>query len=117
MQLPNYRGYKDEREKWEEAGRPVRSPERIKEIYDICKECENYIFIVPKLGQCKICTCLLRPKGETMNKIAMATTNCPLDPPKWVAENSDQETIIQPEQSAPIQYIKRPQREGNCGCH
>ena len=76
--------YVKERIKWELAGKPMRSEERIREIFhQICKPC-------PHFGgdHCKVCGCYLREDltKPKFNKIAWATTHCPDDPPKWIEE-------------------------------
>jgi len=69
--------------KWITAGRPVRPPEEVARIFDqICVPCENFNVA----GSCNLCGCKVRRNGAAlMNKLAMATTNCPADPPKWTA--------------------------------
>ena len=118
--MPNLPQYIEERRKWKEAGKPVRSMQRIQELFDICRTCENFLKLTSNSGQCKICTCFLRKNSTSKNKLAFATTRCPLEEPKWVEETilvkeeeAVEETPPQPQQ----QFIQRPKRQVNdCGC-
>lgn len=95
--------YLTERKKWADAGKPMRSQERINEIYDsFCKDCvyrQKYKYC------CEICSCFIN-RGTAFNKIAFATTRCPLEEigeqPKWIEEPG-----FQP---AP------PPKTSGCGC-
>jgi hypothetical protein len=61
---------------WCAAGRPMRPGEQREYIYEkLCTPCEHF-----EKGKCKACGCGLK------TKISWATTCCPLDNPKWVAE-------------------------------
>jgi len=64
--------------RWIKAGRPVRSEEEIKRIFETCcKPCEAY-----EGGTCRYCGCQVNfAKASMLNKIAMATEDCPLK--KW----------------------------------
>ena len=68
--------------RWIKAGRPVRSEEEIKRIFeDFCKPCEAY-----EEGTCRYCGCHVNlVKAAPLNKIAMATEECPLE--KWKNNN------------------------------
>lgn len=73
--------------RWIAAGRPVRSEERVAEIFAICQVCEHFRLGTSELeGSCGICGCRLRSAGGLFNKIQMATESCPLKPSKWTAE-------------------------------
>jgi hypothetical protein len=81
--------YRKERKKWVEAGKPIRSPERMQEIHDICSECPLFKKKggwLPGYDRCGECQCNLHPSHHTMNKIAWGTTHCPLDDPMWDAD-------------------------------
>ncbi len=82
---------------WVAAGRPVRTDERVREIFNtICKPCEWYN---EEAKSCRVCGCQIRDaednilgaianlipaiKGFT-NKLIMATQSCPKG--KWKAE-------------------------------
>jgi len=79
--------YFTERDKWQKAGKPVRSDKEIFRIFtEICSKCEHFNKKSEKLGSCKVCGCYLKPKGLSFNKIAWATTTCPASQPKWIAE-------------------------------
>ncbi len=120
MKFPDKKQYEEEKEKWREAGEPLRSKERIREIYDEnCSPCEHFIKISRYIGQCDICTCFLRRAGTNLNKIAFATTRCPLPEPRWVEEVNKEvekaEVSTEPE-TTKVQYIHRPQKPGGKGC-
>jgi hypothetical protein len=73
--------------RWIAAGRPVRSEERVAEIFSICQACERFRPGASELeGSCAVCGCRLRSTGGLFNKIQMATESCPLKPPKWTAD-------------------------------
>lgn len=71
--------------RWNAAGSPVRPTEEIGRIFSICESCEHYA--KASRPHCKLCGCSLSklPNG-LLNKIAMATESCPLDPPRWNAD-------------------------------
>ena len=78
--------YNKERKKWKKAGKPMRSEQEMKRIYEICKQCPMFNpggGYVPGYDQCDICKCNLDSKKKKLNKIAWATTHCPDNPPKW----------------------------------
>lgn len=84
-----YERYAEEKRIWKEAGKPMRSPERMQEIYDICSECPLFLKgkgWLPGYDKCENCQCNLHPSTHTMNKIAWGTTHCPEKPPKWDAD-------------------------------
>ena len=66
--------------RWIKAGRPVRCEEEIKRIFEsFCEPCEAYdgTNLV-----CRYCGCRVNLiKAATLNKIAMATEECPIG--KW----------------------------------
>jgi len=64
--------------RWIKAGRPVCEEEEIKRIFETCCEpCEDY-----EEGTCRHCGCRVNlTKAATLNKIAMATEECPTG--KW----------------------------------
>lgn len=67
---------------WEDAGRPLRPKETIAILYnEVCTPC-------PHFGgdQCNQCGCTISPTARFRNKLAWATTQCPLQPPKFEAE-------------------------------
>lgn len=85
-----------ERQKWIKAGKPYRSEEKIKELFKICSsnECQNYIKKNDKEGSCNICGCRLVARKEYLNKLAWATTECPLEPPKWGLETGFESLVL-----------------------
>ena len=91
--------YAAEIQTWLAAGRPVRSDERVREIYEtICRPCEHFN---QERERCKACGCKLGLSRRALfNKLRMATTSCPLDEPKWIAEvpmaDDDQQTTTPP---------------------
>jgi len=68
--------------RWIKAGRPVRSEVEIKRIYEnFCNPCEDY-----DKGMCRYCGCRVNlMPAAPLNKIAMATEECPLA--KWDENN------------------------------
>jgi hypothetical protein len=80
--------YAKEKSKWSRAGKPLRSDEEIIRIFDTkCKPCPYFNPTGETTGSCKICRCFLKREGHEINKIAWATTECPDNPPRWVANN------------------------------
>jgi len=78
--------YRAEEKLWRLAGKPIRDVGRMKEIHEICSACplfEEGGGWLPGYDKCSKCGCNLHPTNTTMNKIAMATTECPLDEPLW----------------------------------
>lgn len=71
--------------RWVAAGRPVRSDDRVREIFEnYCKPCEHFD---SERQTCRVCGCRVRRSGAALlNKLKMATERCPLDPPKWTEE-------------------------------
>ncbi len=70
--------------RWAAAGRPRRSEDRIAAIFAICRGCPLYLGD-DTAGTCRACGCGLKAGGGITNKIAMATTRCPVG--KWEAES------------------------------
>lgn len=125
MIKPDYYKYKTEKEKWVAAGKPTRSLEKIGELFKICGQCEEHIEITSTIYQCSICTCILRENSKKGNKLAYATTRCPKENPEWVEEPGYEqpvqtselnENIETPQVEPQQQYIKRPPKNGGCGC-
>ncbi len=118
MLVPSYSQYQEEKQKWKEAGEPLRSPEKIQELFNICNSCEHKIVVSPRILQCGICTCLLRPQGNKANKLAYATTRCPLEEAKWVEEPGYEQKKAEPEAPAQPQFNSRKPKNagGGCGC-
>lgn len=64
---------------WMSSGMRMRPKDQADFIYDkVCSTCDQF-----DNGKCKACGCHLKLK------IALATTRCPLDPPKWTEESTD----------------------------
>lgn len=72
-------------ERWKAAGSPQRTAKEIAAVLAICEACEHFQRGLLR-NSCKVCGCSLNAfeKG-LVNKIAMATESCPLNPPKWTA--------------------------------
>lgn len=68
--------YKAALSRWNKAGRPTRSPERVEEILEThCKRCDWYD---PTKKRCKGCGCKVTNGAvAVINKIKMATETCP----------------------------------------
>jgi len=123
MIKPNFEQYKKEQGEWLEQGAPLRSKEKIEEIYSICDQCDKGIKVnqLVNIIQCSECTCFIRPKGTKANKAAWATTRCPLD--KWVEEPGYEKAQIEKEAepevpAQPQQFNTRKPKNpgGSCGC-
>lgn len=72
--------------RWIIGGAKYRSPEEMLEIYDICKQCPFFKRgggHVDGYDKCTMCGCNLHPTSKKINKIAWATTKCPLPKPRW----------------------------------
>ena len=80
---------------WLSHGRPFRNVHDINHIYyRICRECEHF-----ENNGCCVCGCRIVPHERSpLNKLSMATTNCPLPDPKWVSD------ITPPESMTPEHY-------------
>ena len=76
--------------KWNKAGRPVRSKERVAELMGICQSCPCFRPLNRSNkeagGTCTMCGCRVRRAGNQLNKLAFATEGCPLDEPKFLAD-------------------------------
>lgn len=69
--------YAEAVKRWQERGRPVRAPEEINRIFQICQGCELF-----HNGTCRKCGCAVNQKKNALrNKIRMASENCPIR--KW----------------------------------
>ncbi len=79
------KNYKEERAKWIEAGKPVRTDERILEIYT--QKCEPSDF--RQSNRCGISECFVKPKGTLFNKLAWGTTKCPYERSPFWSEETD----------------------------
>lgn len=68
--------------RWLAAGRPTRSDEEVREIFEVhCKPCEHFD---ERAESCALCGCRVAASGAPLrNKLRMATEHCPLNPPKW----------------------------------
>ena len=124
MGFPNLyqmmKNYLSARSEWVDKGQPKRSPEKIQELHNICKECPHYKasplddyflkkYIINNDGMgCEICGCFVN-LNEEYNKLAWATTKCPLDPPKW-----EEEPAFRPVKANPPPADPPP--AGGCGC-
>ena len=82
--------YEKERQKWIEAGKPLRSSEEIKQIHNICSKCVHFKPKNKKKGTCTLCGCSIKKKGNLLNKAAWGTTECPDNPPRWPVEHNEE---------------------------
>lgn len=65
---------------WQKAGRPVVTSEQWNKRLTICRGCEFWSEIMKtKIAKCKKCGC-------SSGKLLLATSRCPLNPPKWTQE-------------------------------
>ena len=71
--------FADAFKRWVAAGRPRRTPEEIKNLYD--NECKLCPFFNEKKQTCghSSCGCNLSDKDEFLNKLAWATESCPIN--------------------------------------
>jgi hypothetical protein len=71
-----------EEAKWLYHRRPYRAIQEINSIYyNICKPCEFF-----ENDGCHLCGCRIVPNERSaLNKLSMATTNCPAPNPKWIS--------------------------------
>lgn len=82
--LDKVKEYLKEREKWLDAGQPMRTAEEMEHVYNICASCPFFKKdggFIPGYDSCSICGCNLHKKNSTLNKIAWKTTECPDN--KW----------------------------------
>ena len=107
------KNYLEELNKWESAGKPTRSIDRIKELYEVCKGCPNYFDTFGIGGRCNLCGCLINT-GVTLNKLSLATTRCPDDPPKWIEELEQEKNSIKIEKPQIQQANDKSAAKTNC---
>lgn len=82
---------------WIHHGMPFRSVMDINHLYyRVCSPCEFF-----ENDGCRICRCRLVPNERSpLNKLSMATTNCPIpENPKWVSHLTPPEDLT-PEATA-----------------
>ena len=67
---------------WINHGKPFREMNDVNHLYyQVCSKCEFFLN-----DGCMICRCRLVPNELSfLNKLSMATTNCPLPKPKWIS--------------------------------
>jgi hypothetical protein len=58
------RTYREARERWIAAGRPVRHEEEMARLHAICKSCEHF-----RGASCKLWGCAIHPSRTWMNKL------------------------------------------------
>ena len=77
--------------RWIKAGRPLRSEKEIEAIFEMCcRLCEAYD---TESSSCRHCGCRVNlNRSAPLNKIAMATENCPLE--KWETIQDDGQSGI-----------------------
>ena len=74
--------FREARRRWKAAGKPTRSPETVKAIFEgQCRPCDRFLSTKDGQGQCGVCACHVGAKGTLLNKVAMGTEHCPLN--KW----------------------------------
>jgi hypothetical protein len=83
--------YDESTARWKAAGKPMRSPDRVQELYNtFCNPpgnpCDHYVRRGPGIGKCALCGCSIKNKGQFLNKLARATDSCPDAPPKFTAD-------------------------------
>lgn len=78
--LQRAKNYKSARDKWIEAGRPVRSDDEMAAIFTICQSCPSEQYKpLPVIdgGTCQACGCGVAKERKIANKIAWSTERCP----------------------------------------
>ena len=93
-----------EEAKWFSHGRPYRAVMDIDHLYyRVCRPCEHF-----ENDGCKICGCrIVAHERSPLNKISMATTNCPHpDGPRWASDVTPPEDIPQEVLEAALQNSK-----------
>lgn len=65
--------------KWLAAGKPIREPEHIAELFKICENCptRRFMRVSKNKGRCTQCGCWIKRQGENRNKLAWPTEGCP----------------------------------------
>lgn len=113
--IDNIRSYEQEYDIWVENGKPTRSIDRIKELFDkYCSNCEHYTG-----KKCDICGCMIN-KTKGLNKLFWATTKCADNPPKFTEDLPKKEGL--PEAKKPQQtpknrhQNKKKKNKGGKGC-
>lgn len=73
------KNYKAARDKWVDAGKPLRSPEEIQKLFELCEQCpaKQFMRVGPDVGRCLDCGCWLKRQGNSFNKLAWPTEKCP----------------------------------------
>ena len=106
-----------ERKRWIQSGRLLRTDERIEEIYDeYCAPCEHF-----NKDTCGVCGCRIKRKGTFLNKLAWATTECPVQ--KWKAEEEavyalerkEEENMDKAGGIFSRNVVRAPKKKGCCG--
>jgi len=71
--------------RWVAAGRPVRTDNRVRELFDwFCRPCRHYDAANER---CRLCGCRVAMTGPAaLNKLMMATERCADAPPQWFEE-------------------------------
>lgn len=69
--------YLESRARWIAAGRPLRTHDEVKSLFQVCEGCPLFQQIKPGVGRCKACGCFLKRSGKHFNKLAWGTESCP----------------------------------------
>lgn len=86
--LRQIRSLATELAKWVFHGCPTRTADEVSSIHAICAACPKFVPLSKGGPRCGICGCRTVPADASdafTLKPLMATTQCPLDPPKWTA--------------------------------
>lgn len=72
--------------KWVAAGKPLREPEQVEQLFDFCAQCpvKQFVRVNDTTGRCATCGCWLRRGMTGPNKLKWPTEGCPHD--LWYAE-------------------------------
>lgn len=113
--------YLNERAKWIKFGKPYRNPEDRLRIFNICYSCDKFIKESEVEGNCSICGCGIKKEGNMFNKIAWATTKCPLRKPKWTEEKDEYKSTFQVSieelENAEKEHFEELNAPKPCNCH
>lgn len=88
---------------WIKHGRPFREMNDVNHLYyQVCSKCKMFLN-----DGCLVCRCRLVPNElSALNKLAMATTNCPLPIPKWISTVTPPDDITPEIAAAALRHSK-----------
>jgi hypothetical protein len=65
--------------RWVAAGKPLREPKQVEELFKICEGCpsKQFIRVDADSGRCAECGCWVRRSMDRKNKLKWPTERCP----------------------------------------